>query len=157
MGIKILLTGKTDKTFVKEGVELYAGRISKYIPFQVKTLPGIKKTGKMPVESVKEKEGNTALREICENDFVILLDEKGKQLSSVQFSEFLNKKMNESVKNLVFIIGGAYGFHNKLRQRAQLKLSLSKMTFSHQIVRIIFLEQLYRAFTIIRGEPYHNE
>ncbi len=157
MAIKLLLTGKTDKIFVKDGEELYAGRISRYISFQLKTLPGLKKTGKMPVESVKEKEGDLALREINENDFVILLDEKGKQLSSVQFSEFISKKMNEGVKNMVFIIGGAYGFHGKVRQRAQLTLSLSKMTFSHQIVRIIFLEQLYRAFTIMKGEPYHHE
>lgn len=157
MAIKLLLTGKTDKTFVKEGAELYSRRISRYITFQIKTLPGIKKTGKTPVESVKEKEGDLFLREINENDFVILLDENGKQFSSVQFSELVSKKIDEGVKNLVFIIGGAYGFHGKVHQRAQLNLSLSKMTFSHQIVRIIFLEQLYRAFTIIKGEPYHNE
>ncbi len=157
MPIKLLLTGKTDKGFISEGIKLFAGRIERYMPFRIIVVPGVKKTIKMPSSIVKEKEGEKILAQICENDFVILLDEKGKEFSSVQFAKFIEEKLIEGKRNMVFIIGGAYGFNEKVMKRAQLKLSFSKMTFSHQISRIIFLEQLYRAFTIIKGEPYHNE
>ncbi len=157
MQVKLILTGKTDKTYLREGVDDYKSRIARRIPFKLSVLPAAKKTGKTKQETVTEKEGEKILSQIDAGDFVILLDEKGGQLSSIEFAGLIEKKMAEGKKNIIFVIGGPYGFHEKVRQRAQMTLSLSKMTLSHQIARLIFMEQLYRAITIIKGEPYHNE
>ena len=156
MKVKLLVIGKTDKDFVKKGIEEYQKRLKHYIPFEFKILPDIKNTKKISEEQQKQKEGEQILQETQKSDFVILLDENGKEFSSVKFSEFMQNKMLSGTKNLVFIIGGPYGFSQDLYKRADSKISLSKMTFSHQMVRMIFIEQLYRAMTILKNEPYHH-
>lgn len=156
MKVKLLVIGKTDKDFVKKGIEEYEKRLKHYIPFEFKILPDIKNTKKLSEDQQKQKEGEQILQETQKSDFVILLDENGKEYSSVNFSEFMQNKMLSGTKNLVFIIGGPYGFSQDLYKRADSKISLSKMTFSHQMVRMIFIEQLYRAMTILKNEPYHH-
>jgi 23S rRNA (pseudouridine1915-N3)-methyltransferase len=156
MKITFLLTGKTKKGFVEEGIKTYAERISHYIPFKIIELPDPKLSGKTGESVIKEKEGDLIMKSLSASDTVILLDERGKMLSSVEMADFIREKSVGSVKNLLFVAGGAYGFSRKIYDRANGMLSLSKMTFSHQIIRIMFLEQLYRAFTIIRNEPYHH-
>ena len=157
MKILLLQIGKTNKDYLKKGVEEYANRIKKYISFDIYSIPDIKVSKKINVNIIKEKEGKEIITKLKSDDKVILLDERGKKYTSIDFSKYLINKMNQSTKRLVFIIGGAYGFSDKVYEIANEKLSLSEMTFSHQIIRLIFLEQLYRAFTIIKGEPYHNE
>jgi 23S rRNA (pseudouridine1915-N3)-methyltransferase len=157
MKITMLLTGKTDDAYIKEVFSMYEKRLKHYIKLETKVIPALSDAKNLDPSQVKEKEGEAQLKYTENSDHVILLDEKGKEYRSVEFAAFLQQKMNSSVKNLVFVIGGPYGFSEKLHKRANSKLSLSKMTFSHQIVRLLFMEQLYRAFTIIRNEPYHNE
>lgn len=135
----------------------YEKRILHYIPFNVVTIPDLKNTKSLDSYQTMEKEADLQMKNISETDFLVLLDEAGKEFRSLDFADFLQQRMNASVKNLVFIIGGPYGFSDRVKKRANAKLSLSKMTFSHQIVRLIFMEQLYRAFSIIRNEPYHHE
>jgi 23S rRNA (pseudouridine1915-N3)-methyltransferase len=156
MKIIFLLTGKTKKGFIEEGIRTYEERIKHYVPFRIIELTEPKRSGKQNESAIKEKEGEQILKYLSQDDDVILLDERGKMLSSGEMADFINKKSIASVKNLVFVAGGAYGFSTSVYERANNMLSLSKMTFSHQIIRIIFLEQLYRAFTIIRNEPYHH-
>jgi 23S rRNA (pseudouridine1915-N3)-methyltransferase len=156
MKITFLLTGKTKKGFVDEGVKTYAGRIKHYMPFKIIELSEPKLSGKINESAIKEKEGDQIIKSLSPSDNVILLDERGKMLSSLEMADFIREKSLGPVKNLVFVAGGAYGFSRQIYDRANGMLSLSKMTFSHQIIRIIFLEQLYRAFTIIRNEPYHH-
>jgi len=155
--IELLVVGKTQIPFVKSGEEEYLKRMKHYIPFGYKVLPDVKKAKNMRQEELKIKEGEAILNALQAPDFVVLLDEGGKQMSSVAFSSFINNKILHGTRRLVFVIGGAYGFSDEVYRRSQAKVSLSQMTFSHQMVRMIFLEQLYRAFTIIRGEPYHHE
>ncbi|MFH0865853.1 MAG: 23S rRNA (pseudouridine(1915)-N(3))-methyltransferase RlmH [Bacteroidota bacterium] len=157
MKIKLILTGKTVEQYVKEGVFLYEKRLKHYIPFEAVYLSDLKSTAKLPHDQIKEKEAEQQLKQINHGDFVILLDEKGKESRSVEFSSFIQQRMNSGVKTLLFVIGGPYGFDPSILKRADAMFSLSKLTFSHQIVRILFMEQLYRAFTIIKNEPYHNE
>lgn len=157
MKITLLTVGKTDMPWVKEGLELYRSRLVHYIPFAVSEIPELKGVGAMSPAQIKDKEGEKILAAIKPTDDVILLDEHGRKYRSLEFASFLEKKMAGSGRDIVFVIGGAYGFSEKVYERASGKLSLSDMTFSHQIVRTIFAEQLYRAFTIMRGEPYHNE
>jgi 23S rRNA (pseudouridine1915-N3)-methyltransferase len=152
-----LQTGKTTDKHVSEVADLYTNRIKKYIPFEVLTLPDIKNTKNMPVQEQKIKEGEKMLQVMSEEDLVVLLDEKGKELRTVEFSAALEKMFFMPKKRIVFVIGGPYGFSESIYARADNKLSLSKMTFPHQLVRLLFLEQLYRAFTIIKNEPYHHE
>ncbi|WMJ74728.1 23S rRNA (pseudouridine(1915)-N(3))-methyltransferase RlmH [Cytophagaceae bacterium ABcell3] len=157
MKIKILTIGKTDEAYLKEGVKKYLNRLKHYIQVELIELPDVKQGKKTTPEQLKEAEGKMLLQKIEHNDQVVLLDEKGKEFTSVGFSKYLQKKMNMSTANLVLIIGGPFGFSEEIYQRAQEKICLSRMTFSHQMVRLFLTEQLYRGFTILRGEKYHHE
>lgn len=157
MKITLLIVGKTEEKYLKEGIEKYAGRLKHYTAFRITELPELKNTKHLTEAQQQAKEAEMLLKQIQPADFLVLLDEKGKEFSSVKFAEFLNKKMLSSVQHLVFAIGGPYGFDDSVYSRANEKLSLSRMTFSHQMVRLFFTEQLYRAFTILKGEPYHHE
>ena len=157
MKIKLIVIGKTKSKFLIEGENEYQKRLKHYCKFSELVIPDVKNAGKISKKELKEKEGNLILASLKNSDYVILLDDKGITLSSIEFSEFLNKKMISSTNELVFIIGGAFGFNESVYKRANTKLSLSKMTFSHQMVRLIFKEQLYRVFTILKGEKYHHE
>jgi len=157
MKITLLQTGKTTDKHMSELVELYANRIKKYIVLEIVTLPDIKNTKNMPVAEQKAKEAAKIIQSLTDDDYVILLDEKGKELKTVEFSSALERLFFLPKKRLVFIIGGPWGFSESVYARADYKMSLSRMTFPHQLVRLLFLEQLYRVFTIIKGEPYHHE
>ena len=157
MKLRLIVVGKTTQDFVEAGAEMYRLRLEKYLPFELVTIPALKKTRNLSPDDFRQKEGELILKRTGKGDATILLDEKGKEMNSTGFANFLQQKMNTGIKTLNFVIGGAYGFSPEVRQMAAAKISLSKMTFSHQIVRVIFMEQLYRAFTIIRNEPYHNQ
>lgn len=157
MKIVLAVIGKTDIGFVKEGVQYYAARIGNYIKFEILELPNIKNAGKMPPAVLAQKEGEMLEQYIAKYDKVVLLDEKGSSLASRKFAAQIERDMVGSVDSLCFVIGGAFGFSDDIRKKVRNTLSVSEMTFSHQLIRIIFLEQLYRAFTIIRNEPYHND
>ena len=157
MKISLITVGKTDVKWVREGLDLYVSRLSHYVPFTLDEIPELKNAASLSRSQVKEKEGELVLRRIKDADEVILLDERGRELRSVELAAFLEEKISRGGRDLVFVIGGAYGFSDRVYGRADAKLSLSRMTFSHQMVRTIFAEQLYRAFTIIKGEPYHHE
>lgn len=154
--ITLLCIGKTDELYLIEGIEKYLKRLKFYVDFKLVVIPDIKKNKGMSAELQKKKEGEIILKNLSSTDQVILLDEQGKEYDSVQFSTLLEKKMIASVQHLVFIIGGPYGFDDSVYQRANGKISLSKMTFSHQMIRLFFVEQLYRAYTIMKNEPYHH-
>lgn len=156
MKATLLVIGKTDKDFVKNGIEEYKKRLVHYLPFDIIYIPDLKKTKNLSESQQKQKEGALILDKVKQGDNLILLDEGGKEFSSVGFSKFMEQKMLSGIKNLVFVIGGPYGFSEDVYRKAQGKISLSKMTFSHQMIRMIFTEQLYRAMTIIKGEPYHH-
>ena len=157
MRICLLTVGKTDTGWVREGLEIYSSRLSRYVPFNIKEIPELKNASSLTRAQVKEKEGELILKSLDTKDTVILLDERGKEYTSVEFSREIERLLGGGGKNLVFVIGGAFGFSDAVYARCDGKLSLSKMTFPHQMVRTIFAEQLYRAFTIIKGEPYHHE
>ncbi len=157
MNIKLLAVGKTDSAELRALIAGYAKRIGHYTNFHLEIIPDIKNVKHLTEASQKEKEGDLVLKKIHPTDALVLLDVKGKQYSSVDFSGFLQKKMNSGVKQLVFVVGGPYGFSDTMYEKAHGKLSLSKMTFSHQMVRLFAVEQIYRAFTILRNEPYHHE
>ncbi|NNM23867.1 MAG: 23S rRNA (pseudouridine(1915)-N(3))-methyltransferase RlmH [Flavobacteriaceae bacterium] len=157
MKITLLAVGKTDDRNLQNLIEDYSRRLTHYVPFVLEIIPDIKNSKNLSEENQKLAEGKKLLKEIENSDHVILLDEKGKQFNSMDFSKFLQKKMNSGLKNLVFIIGGPYGFSEELYVRANGKVSLSAMTFSHQMVRLFVVEQLYRGFTILRNEPYHHQ
>jgi len=159
VSVKILLLaiGNTDKKFMKEGIDDYVKRLSFYIPFEMKVIPDIKNRSSLSLDLQKEKEGQLILNQISLGDYVILLDEHGLEFSSVEFSKWIEKKMIAGMRQIVFVIGGPYGFSNTVYQRSDVKISMSKLTFSHQMVRLIFVEQVYRAMTIIKNEPYHHE
>lgn len=157
MKITLLAIGKTDDSYVLEGIDKYLKRLKHYIKFDIQIIPDLKKTKSLSQDEQKSKEAELFLKNININDVVIVLDERGTELSSTHFADFINKKMIGSVQNLVFLIGGPYGFDAAIYQRSNYKLSLSKMTFSHQMIRLFFVEQVYRAFTILKGEPYHHE
>jgi len=156
MKIKVICIGKTGKNFLSEGEREYLGRLKHYVKVEKIELTDIKNARKLSKDQVKTEEGKLLLTEIDAGDQVYLLDERGKSYSSEKFSDFLQKRFNQGGKGLVFVIGGAYGFSDEMYARAQGKVSLSEMTFSHQMIRMIFFEQLYRAMTILRGEPYHH-
>lgn len=156
MKIQLLNSGKTSEKHVKEGIEIYNQRIRNYTPFEVVDLPDIKTNKNIGIDKQKEMEGNAILKKIKQNDYIVVLDEKGLELGSVEFADQLQKIMNRGVKNLVFVTGGPFGFPKQVYDRAHSRLSLSRMTFPHQLVRLIFIEQLYRAFTILNNEPYHH-
>ena len=157
MKITLLTVGKTDKDWVKQGIDIYVSRLKHYIPFSINEIPELKNVSALSKDQIKVREGELILKNIKPTDDVILMDEHGKEYTSVDFASYLQKKISYEGKDMVFVIGGAYGFSDEVYKRANGKISLSKMTVSHQMVRAIFAEQLYRAFTIMRGEPYHHE
>lgn len=157
MKITLLTVGKTTFSFAAQGEELYQKRLHFYTQFRRVDIPQLKNAASLSREEIKVKEGELILKALKPDDDVILLDERGNEYNSIDWAASLERKMLSSGKDIVFVVGGAYGFSQAVYQRANSRLSLSKMTFSHQIVRFIFLEQLYRAFTIIKGEPYHHQ
>jgi 23S rRNA (pseudouridine1915-N3)-methyltransferase len=156
MTIKLLAIGKTDNKSLISLIEDYKKRLNFYVKFQFEIIPDLKKAKNLSEEQQKQKEGELILNTINSSDVLILLDETGKQLDSISFSNYLQKHMNSGIKQLVFVIGGPYGFSESVYNQAQGKLSLSKMTFSHQMVRLFIIEQIYRGFTILKNEPYHH-
>ena len=157
MKITLLTVGKTDKDWVRQGMEIYVSRLKHYIPFAVVEIPELKNVFALTKDQIKTREGELILKNIKPTDDLILLDERGKEYTSVELAKVIQDKISYVGKDMVYVIGGAYGFSDAVYQRANSKISLSRMTFSHQMVRAIFVEQIYRAFTIIKGEPYHHE
>ena len=155
MKIKLLSIGKTQEKYLKEGIDVYCKKLIHYFPFEYEELPALKQ-GNINVDEQKKREGEVILKKITSFDTVVLLDETGQQYSSVDFSQFIQQRMSQGNKQVVFVIGGAYGFSQEIYKRKDYLISLSAMTFSHQIVRLIFLEQLYRAGSILKNEPYHH-
>ena len=155
--ILLLVIGNTDKKYMKEGIDDYVKRIPFYVPFEMKIIPDLKNRSSLSLDLQKEKEGQLILNQVSTGDFVVLLDEHGEEFTSAGFSGWIEKKMIAGTRQLVFVIGGPYGFSNMVYQRSDIKIALSKLTFSHQMVRLIFVEQVYRAMTIIKNEPYHHE
>ena len=156
MKVTLLTMGKTDIPWVAEGLRMYASRLSHYVPFGIKELPELKGAGSLSRDQIKSREAALLLKAIGQRDCVVLLDERGSEYSSLEFASQLQKLMLGG-RDLVFVVGGAYGFSQEVYDRSDRLLSLSRMTCSHQLVRTIFAEQLYRAFTILKGDPYHNE
>lgn len=156
MKTELWVIGKTSHDYLKEGIKIYTKRIDRYIPFNMVVIPDVKNASKLAVKELKIKEGEVILKKLNKGDFLIILDDKGKIRSSVQFATYMEKQLNQSYKRLIFLIGGAYGFSDAVYQKADTKFSLSAMTFSHQMVRLIFVEQLYRAISILNNEPYHH-
>jgi len=157
MKITLLTVGKTDKDWVRQGMDIYISRLKHYIPFSVVEIPELKNVSSLTKDQIKTREGELILKNVRPADDLILMDERGKQYTSVELAKVIQDKISYAGKDMVFVIGGAYGFSEAVYRRADSKISLSKMTFSHQMVRAIFVEQIYRAFTIMRGEPYHHE
>ena len=157
MKVTLICIGKTDDKYIQEGCDVYIKRLQHYFKTEVSIIPDLKNVHKMDIQERKKKEGQLILKQLEKSDSVILLDEKGKEFSSRTFAQDLQKKMNSGTKRIVFVIGGAFGFSDEMYKRSTGKLSLSKMTFSHQMIRLFFLEQLYRANTILNNEPYHND
>jgi len=157
VNIKLIAVGKTDNPALQQLISTYEKRLSYYINFELQLLPDIKNSKSLSEEQQKIKEGELILSYVEPSHHLILLDEQGKEYTSIAFADELQKKMNTGIKQLTFVIGGPYGFSQAVYQRANSKLSLSKLTFSHQMIRLFFVEQLYRAFTILRNEPYHHQ
>lgn len=157
MKITLLAIGKTNAKYLQEGIEQYTKRLGHYIPFELKILPDVKTTKSLTTDKQKEMEGQMFLAAIGQGDWVTLLDERGREFTSREFANYIDKKMVTLPKNLIFVIGGPYGFSQEMYDRANEKLSLSKMTFSHEMIRLFFIEQIYRAMTILKGEPYHHD
>lgn len=157
MDIQLLTVGKTTTDYISKGIDIYISRLRHYIPFSINTIGDIKGSRKMTEQQIKEAEGKEILNSVSPSDLVILLDERGTQYTSVQFSDFIQKQMLSGRKRTIFVVGGPYGFSDAVYQRANGKISFSKMTFSHEMIRLFFVEQIYRAMTILRGEPYHHE
>ena len=157
MNIKLIVISKTDVPYLQTGIDEYISRLKHYCDFELGVIPALKNLGKASPEEIKEKEGELILKQLAKVDQTVLLDEHGKEYTSVGFSEYLQKQMNVGTRTLAFVIGGAFGFSPAVYAAATHKISLSQMTFNHQMVRLFFLEQLYRAFTILRHEKYHNE
>jgi len=156
MQIKLIAIGKTDDKQLLQLIEQYKKRLKHYIKFDLDIIPDIKNVKNLSEKQQKEKEGQLILKKLSPTDILILLDENGKQFTSVAFADYLQKKMNSGIKQLIFAIGGPYGFSETVYQKAQGKVSLSKMTFSHQMIRLFVVEQIYRGFTILKNEPYHH-
>ncbi len=156
MKTTLLLVGKTTNKHITACIDDYVGRICHYMPFTIQVIPELKGTKSLSMSQQKEREGELILKKLQESDHVILLDEKGIEMRSVEWAEWLEKK-SQHLRSLVFVVGGPYGFSDAVYARSNGKISLSRMTFSHQMVRLVFVEQVYRACTIIKGEPYHHE
>lgn len=157
MNIKLIVVSKTDEKYLQQGIDIYVSRLKHYVNFEMVVIPALKDQKGASPDDIKEREAVLLLKQLEKCDRVVLLDEHGTEHTSVGFSQFLQKQMNAGVRNLAFVVGGAFGFAPSVYSAASDKISLSRMTFNHQMVRLFFLEQLYRAFTIIRHEPYHNE
>ncbi len=157
MKITLLTVGKTTNVNLVTLQDEYQNRLKFYIPFEMVVIPELKNTKNLSIAEQQEKEADLILKQLETSDEVVLLDDKGKQFTSMGFSEYISKKMLASHKRMVFVVGGPYGFSERVYNRANGKVSLSAMTFSHQMIRLIFVEQLYRAMTILKGEPYHHE
>ncbi len=157
MKILFLMIGKTVDKRLTTLIDEYAERVKHYIPFDMEVIPELKNTKALSAEQQKEKEGELLQKQLRDGDYIVLLDEGGKELRSIEFAIYLEKKQSQVARRLVFVVGGPYGFSPTLYKLAKEKISLSKMTFSHQMIRLFFVEQLYRAMTILRGEPYHHE
>ncbi|MFZ4400508.1 MAG: 23S rRNA (pseudouridine(1915)-N(3))-methyltransferase RlmH [Bacteroidales bacterium] len=157
MNVLLLMVGKTEEVYLKEGILIFEKRLRHYVNYQTIFIPSLKNTKHFTPDEFKSKEGDEILKQTAKADYIVILDEKGKSFRSVEFAGFLQQQMNSGSKNLMFIVGGAYGFSDKVYAIADLKISFSEMTFSHQMIRLFFTEQLYRAFTILKNEAYHNE
>lgn len=157
MDIVLITVGKTTTPYIQAGIDEYCKRLKRYVPFSIKSLPDIKNARKLSESQQKTEEGKLILGEVSASDYVVLLDERGEMLTSRGFSDFLQKGMLGGKKRMVFVVGGPYGFSQEVYDRANSKLSFSKMTFSHEMIRLFFTEQVYRAMTILRGEPYHHD
>ncbi|MDD6020670.1 MAG: 23S rRNA (pseudouridine(1915)-N(3))-methyltransferase RlmH [bacterium] len=157
MKITLAVVGKIAGGYLSQGIEDYTKRLTHYIPFNIQYIADAKNTKKLSEQQQKQQEGQNILATIDKSDYVVLLDEHGKEYTSMDFSRYIEKKMSTVSRRLVFVVGGPYGFSDDVYARANEKISLSKMTFSHEMIRLIFTEQLYRAMTILNGEPYHHE
>jgi 23S rRNA (pseudouridine1915-N3)-methyltransferase len=157
MKIRVLFTGKTTEAWIRQGIDRYADRIRHYVGFELVEIPDLKQTASLTEEQVKMREGELILKALRPSDHLVLLDERGARFSSVDWARNLEQKAAHLPKDCVFVVGGPYGFSPAVQERSNERLSLSPMTFSHQLVRVVFLEQLYRAMTIMKGEPYHHE
>jgi 23S rRNA (pseudouridine1915-N3)-methyltransferase len=157
MNITLLMIGNTSETFIQEGYDVFIKRLKHYIKVKELVVPDIKDRKHLNAAQVKEKEAILILEKLTASNYTVLLDERGKEFSSVEFSGFLQKTMNSGIREMFFVFGGAYGVAESIKQKADLTVSLSRMTFTHQFIRLIFAEQLYRAMTILKNEPYHNE
>lgn len=157
MKIVLLVVGKTTESYFVQGIDEYSKRLAHYVPFELTVIPELRNTKSLSADQQKEREADLILKALQPGDYVVLLDEHGREFTSLQFASYLEKKMANIAKRLIFVVGGPYGFSNRVYQAAQEKISLSKMTYSHQMIRLIFTEQLYRAMTILDNEPYHHE
>ena len=157
MKIVLLVVGKTTESYFVQGIDEYSKRLAHYVPFELTVIPELRNTKSLSADQQKEREADLILKALQPGDYVVLLDEHGREFTSLQFASYLEKKMANIAKRLVFVVGGPYGFSNRVYQAAQEKISLSKMTYSHQMIRLIFTEQLYRTMTILNNEPYHHE
>ncbi|MCL3779776.1 23S rRNA (pseudouridine(1915)-N(3))-methyltransferase RlmH [Prolixibacteraceae bacterium JC049] len=156
MKITLLVIGKTDQKYLQEGIDIYTKRLKRYISFELKVIPDIKNSKNLSEGEQKQKEGKLILEQVQNGDDLILLDERGKEFTSPDFAQYLQKKMLASTRHLIFVVGGPYGFSDEVYARSNGKVGLSKMTFSHQMIRLFFIEQIYRGMTILKGEPYHH-
>ncbi len=157
MKIRLLVIGKTEEEYLRQGISEYAGRVKRYVPFEILEIPSPRNISSLSLAEQKSKEAELIEKQIRIGDLVVLLDEHGQELTSTAFSKFLNQRFLSGARSMSFIIGGPFGFDESLHKRADFILSLSKMTFSHQMIRLFFTEQLYRALTILRGESYHHD
>lgn len=157
MNISLVVVGKTNIDYIEKGIDVYCKRISNYNKFDITTINDIKNPKNLTVDQIKQQEGETILKAISKYDYIILLDEKGKQFKSIEFASWIEKLNFQAHRNICFVVGGAYGFSDDVYQKANDKISISKMTFSHQMIRLLFVEQLYRAYTILSNEPYHHK
>ena len=157
MKIVLLVVGKTTESYFIQGIDEYSKRLAHYVPFELTVIPELRNTKSLSTDQQKEREADLILKALQPGDYVVLLDEHGREFTSLQFASYLEKKMANIAKRLIFVVGGPYGFSNRVYQAAQEKISLSKMTYSHQMIRLIFTEQLYRAMTILNNEPSHHE
>lgn len=156
MKVVFLNTGKTESGELKRLIDIFEKRLSRFVSFEIQHTQALKNAGKLKPAELKRQEGELLLQKMKGTDFIVLLDEKGKQFTSVEFAQFLQGQMNKGIKKIMFVAGGAYGFSEKIYLKAHVKLSISKMTTTHQLVRLFFVEQLYRAYTILNNHPYHN-
>lgn len=157
MKLKLIFVGRTEEEYLIQGCGIYFKRLKNYLPAEEIIITALKNTKNLSLEQQKVKEGDLILKQLENSDFVVLMDEKGKEYRSIEMAQYFQQKMNSGIKNLVFIIGGPFGFSPAVYERANQKIALSKMTFSHQMIRLLLVEQCYRAFSILKNEPYHHE